>query len=84
MMLYTKLVDETEGVMKWRTLTWYGNRKKAPETPPMDEKKETAKATSGGRNIQVCTPDTGNSTYKKSIPPTRQEAAANGGYENQK
>jgi hypothetical protein len=61
------LVALTEGLVKRRTLIWNGNNRNAPETPPIEVKKETMKATRGGIKIYVLTPDTGKSMYKKSI-----------------
>jgi hypothetical protein len=58
-MLYTKLVALTEGLVKLRKLIWNGKRRKAPEIPPMDVKKDTTKATRGGINMYVLTPDIG-------------------------
>ena len=69
--LNTKLVALTEGEVNWRKLIWKGRRRKAPETPPMEVKKETTKATSGGKKIQVVTPETPKCTRKKSIIGTR-------------
>jgi hypothetical protein len=43
------LVALTAGLVKPRTLTWNGKRRKAPETPPIEVKKEIIKATVGGR-----------------------------------
>jgi len=60
-------VELTEGLVNPRILTWKGNKRKAPDTPPMEVKKETMKATSGGRKTHVFTPETGNTTYNKSI-----------------
>jgi hypothetical protein len=48
-------MQETD--LKWQ-------ERKAPETPPMQATKETAKATSGGRNIQALTPEMGKIAYK--------------------
>jgi hypothetical protein len=45
------LVAFTDGLVKLRTLIWNGSRRKAPETPPMEVKKETIKATRGGIKI---------------------------------
>jgi hypothetical protein len=57
----------TEGEVKCRKLTWNGKTSTAPETPPMEVKKEIVKATSGGKNIHVFTPETGKYMYRKSI-----------------
>jgi hypothetical protein len=53
------LVALTEGVTNPRTLIWKGRIKKAPEIPAMEEKNEMAKATRGGINREVSTPETG-------------------------
>jgi hypothetical protein len=53
MMLYTKLVELTAGLVKPSALIWNGSRMKAPETPAMEVKEETTNATSGGRNTYV-------------------------------
>jgi hypothetical protein len=45
------LVALTDGLAKFRKLTWKGSSRKAPETPPMEVKKETTRATSGGMKI---------------------------------
>jgi hypothetical protein len=42
------LVALTEGLVKFKTLIWNGNKRKAPEIPPMDVKKDTTIATRGG------------------------------------
>jgi hypothetical protein len=57
--LYRKLVALTEGVENPRTLIWNGRSKKAPVMPAIEEKKEMTKATRGGRNSDVSTPETG-------------------------
>ena len=59
----------TDGVVKFRMLTWKGSSRNAPETPPMDVKVETTNATSGGMNTQVSTPDTGKCAYRMSMRP---------------
>jgi hypothetical protein len=61
-MLKTRLVGETAGLVKPRTLTWNGNSRKAPDTPPIDVKNDTTKATRGGTRGETSTPDTGNVT----------------------
>ncbi|MFZ3123289.1 MAG: hypothetical protein WA104_08050 [Thermodesulfovibrionales bacterium] len=66
-MLKTKLVALTEGLVYLRTLIWKGRSRKAPETPLIDVKKDTNRATRGGIKIYVLTPETGNSTFKKSM-----------------
>jgi hypothetical protein len=38
----------TAGVLNPRKLTWKGKIRKAPETPPIEVKKEITKATRGG------------------------------------
>src|SRR5574341_887547 len=58
-MLYTKFVELTAGLVKPRTLIWNGSRMNAPDTPAREVKADTTSATSGGRNTQVFTPDTG-------------------------
>jgi hypothetical protein len=65
-MLYNIFVELTEGEVKFRKLIWNGRSKKAPETPPIDVKKEMTKAISGGRSILVSTPETGKNISKKS------------------
>jgi hypothetical protein len=47
-MLNTWLVALTEGWVYPRNDIWKGRRRNAPDTPPMEVKKEIAKATSGG------------------------------------
>jgi hypothetical protein len=42
------LVALTEGAVYPRNDIWNGRRRKAPDTPPIEVKKEIAKATSGG------------------------------------
>ncbi len=42
------LVALTAGVLKPRKLTWKGKIRKAPDTPPIEVKKEITKATRGG------------------------------------
>jgi len=49
----------TEGVVNPRTLIWNGRRRKAPVIPDIEEKKEITKATRGGSNTDVSTPETG-------------------------
>src|SRR5574341_292194 len=66
-MLYTKLVELTAGLVKPRTLIWNGSRMNAPDTPASEVKADTTSATSGGRNIQVFTPDTGKNTERNSM-----------------
>jgi hypothetical protein len=51
----------TEGLVKFKKLIWNGKRRNAPDTPPMEVKKETTKATRGGMKIYVLTPETGKS-----------------------
>jgi hypothetical protein len=58
-MLYTRFVGLTEGLVKWSTLTWKGSKRNAPDTPPMEVKKETPKATTKGTKGEISTPDTG-------------------------
>jgi len=64
--LKTRLVPLTDGLVYPRTLTWKGKSRNAPESPPIDVKKETTKATSGGNKTHVFTPETGNVMYSKS------------------
>jgi hypothetical protein len=63
------LVALTDGVVKFKMLTWNGSSRNAPETPPMDVRVETKNATSGGMKTQVSTPDTGKCAYRKSMQP---------------
>ena len=42
------LVALTEGLVYPRNDIWKGKRRKAPDTPPMEVKKEITKATRGG------------------------------------
>jgi len=42
------LVALTAGLLKPRKLTWKGKIRKAPDTPPIEVKKEITKATRGG------------------------------------
>jgi hypothetical protein len=67
--LYKKLVALTEGVVKPRKLIWKGRMRKAPVMPAIEEKKDMTKATRGGSNIEVSTPETGKRMRKKSIFP---------------
>jgi len=67
--LKTWLVPLTDGLVYPRTLTWKGKSRNAPETPPIDVKKETTKATNGGKKTHVFTPETGNVMYSKSRTP---------------
>jgi hypothetical protein len=53
----------TEGAVYPRTLTWKGNKRNAPETPPIDVKKETTKATTSGNNGFTSIPDTGKNIF---------------------
>jgi hypothetical protein len=53
------LVAETAGLLKPRTLTWKGRRRKAPDTPPMEVKKEMLKATRGGTQGATSMPAVG-------------------------
>jgi hypothetical protein len=55
------LVGLTAGEEKPKKLTWKGRRRKAPETPPMEVKVETTRATRGGIRGLTSTPDTGKS-----------------------
>jgi hypothetical protein len=57
--LKIKLVGLTAGLVKPRMLTEKGSKRNAPETPPIEVKKETQKATSGGTNGDTSTPDSG-------------------------
>jgi hypothetical protein len=50
-----------------RTLIWNGRRRKAPEMPPMEVKKDMISETSGGSSTFVVTPEMGNVMVKKSI-----------------
>jgi hypothetical protein len=59
------LVALTEGLVKLKTLIWNGNKRNAPDTPPMEVKKDTTNATRGGIKIYVLTPETGKSMYKE-------------------
>jgi len=52
-------VGLTAGLAKPSTLTWNGRSKKAPETPPMEVKEETTRATRKGTAGFVSTPLTG-------------------------
>jgi hypothetical protein len=47
-MLKTWLVELTDGEVYPRNDIWNGSSKKAPETPPVEVKKETPNATLGG------------------------------------
>jgi hypothetical protein len=47
-MLKIRLVGLTAGLTKPSTLIWKGRSRKAPETPPMEVKKDTTNATKGG------------------------------------
>jgi hypothetical protein len=58
-MLNTRLVGVTDGLTKPRTLIWKGRSRKAPDTPAMDVKKEITKATTGGSQSAVSTPEIG-------------------------
>jgi hypothetical protein len=58
-MLKIMLVGLTAGPVKFRTLTWKGRRRKAPETPAIDVKKEITRATRGGNQNGASTPDPG-------------------------
>ena len=58
-MLKTRLVEETAGEVNPRKLTWKGRSRKAPDTPPMLVKKETAMATRGGQRGKTSTCETG-------------------------
>jgi hypothetical protein len=60
--LKTWFVPLTDGLPYPRKLIWKGKRRSAPETPAMEVKKDTAKATTGGRKTQVLTPETGKCT----------------------
>ncbi|MEJ2254726.1 MAG: hypothetical protein P8Y75_10240 [Nitrospirota bacterium] len=40
----------------------------APESPPMEVKNDTTRATRGGTKMFVLTPETGKTTLRKSIP----------------
>jgi hypothetical protein len=60
-MLYTKFVGLTAGLVKLRMLTWKGRSKKAPDTPPMEVKVDTTKATRAGMSGLTSTPETGKS-----------------------
>jgi hypothetical protein len=50
-MLYRKFVELTAGLVKCRKLIWNGRRRKAPDTPPIDVKKETINDTRGGMKM---------------------------------
>jgi hypothetical protein len=52
-------VELTEGLVKPSTLTWNGSRRKAPETPPIDVKKEMINATISGTPGKTSIPETG-------------------------
>src|SRR4030043_2363189 len=54
--LKTKLVALTDGLVKLRKLIWNGSKRNAPDTPPMDVKKETTSATRGGIHGATSTP----------------------------
>jgi hypothetical protein len=47
-MLKIRLVGLTAGLAKPSTLTWKGRSRKAPETPPIEVKNDTTKATTTG------------------------------------
>ena len=64
--MYNIFVELTEGEVKFKKLIWNGRSKKAPETPPMDVKKEITSAISGGMSIFVSTPETGKKISRKS------------------
>jgi hypothetical protein len=55
------LVALTDGAVYPRKLTWNGNKRNAPDTPPIEVKKDTMKATKKGTSGWVSTPDTENS-----------------------
>jgi hypothetical protein len=46
----------TEGFEYPKNVTWKGRRRKAPDTPPIEVKKETPKATKGGIQGATSTP----------------------------
>ena len=56
-----------------RKLIWKGSKRKAPEIPPIEVKKEIVIATRGGNNTFVFTPETGKRIFKKSTltPPEK-------------
>jgi hypothetical protein len=47
------------GLVKLRMLSWKGRSGKAPETPPLEVKVETTRATRGGMSGLISTPETG-------------------------
>jgi hypothetical protein len=57
--LKTRFVALTAGLVKPSTLIWKGRSSTAPEIPPIEEKKDTPKATSGGSQKGASTPETG-------------------------
>jgi hypothetical protein len=66
-MLKRKFVALTDGVVKCRTLIWKGRSRNAPDNPPIDAKNDMTKATRGGMNTYVSTPEIGNTIDKKSM-----------------
>jgi len=52
-------VGLTEGLVNPKMLTWKGRSKKAPDTPPMEVKKDTANATSKRIAGETSIPDAG-------------------------
>jgi hypothetical protein len=58
-MLKTRFVELTAGLVNPSTLIWKGRRRKAPEMPPMEVKKERLKETTRGIKGETSTPETG-------------------------
>jgi hypothetical protein len=52
-MLKTWFVALTDGAVYPRKDIWKGRRRKAPETPPIDVRKDTANAAMGGSQIET-------------------------------
>ena len=57
--LKTRLVGLTAGPVNPRKLIWKGSSRNAPETPPIDVKKETTNAATGGIQGDTSTPAMG-------------------------
>jgi len=62
-MLKIKLVGLTAGLVKPSTLIWKGRSKKAPDTPPIEVKNDTTKATRGGKKGLISTPEIAKCIY---------------------
>ena len=63
-MLKSRFVGLTAGLVNPRKLTWNGSRTKAPEIPPVEVSAEMAKAMRIGSHHQVSTPLMENSIIK--------------------